>query len=147
MVPNRPKIAPFCSPMIGGQVDRNQGYETTSFKPAYVKSKHVVNGNMTLKRMPGEAPTALKTPEERQALHVMQNLDLEEEAVSMREELMAAQMIIHGEYLVDGPNIEEPYVISSPRKAENNITLIGDARWTQKDRATFDPLAEITKES
>jgi hypothetical protein len=143
LIPSKTKIAGFCSPMIGGQVDRANGYNVTSFKPAYVKSKHAVNPNMTLKRTAGEKAGSLKSPSERQAALVMQNIRTEEEAISMREELMAAEMVIKGEYLIDGPNVEESFVISANRKPGNNITLIGAARLSQLDPATFKLVKQI----
>ena len=145
LIPNNPKIAPYCSPMVGGQIERNQGFSTASFKAPYVKSKHNVDGSTTLKRLPGEDPTTQKTPAERQALIVMQNLEQEELAIAQREELQAAQMVIYGEYLVDGPNIEEPFMVSSPRKAQNNITLVGSSQWQKQNPDVFDVEAEIEK--
>lgn len=143
LIPNKPKIAPFCSPLIGGVVDKNQGYSTTSFTPGYVKSKHAVTANQTIKRLAGESYGGSKSPEERQNAIVMQNLTTEEESVAMREEWMAAQMILKGAYMVEGENIPEPYEVSAGRRAANNITLIGAERWSELDPATHDVVEDI----
>lgn len=142
-IPHKVKIAPFCSPLIGGAIDRNQGFSTASFKPAYVKSKHTVNSANSIKRRPGESLAGSMSPAERQNAIVMQNLEDEEEAIAMREEWMAAQMVIHGAYMVEGPNIEEPYEISSGRRAENNIKLLSGERWSQLNAETHDIVADI----
>ncbi|MDC5718269.1 major capsid protein [Vibrio europaeus] len=142
-IPNKPKIAPFCSPLIGGVVDKNQGYTTETFLPSYVKSKHAVTGKQTIKRLPGESIAGTKSAKERQNAIVMQNLEQEEQAVQMKEEWMAAQMILTGKYMVDGPNIEEPYEISAGRRAENNITLVGSETWDQLPKETHDIIEDL----
>ncbi|GAB6263911.1 major capsid protein [Photobacterium sp. R1] len=143
MVPNKTKIAAFCSPMIGAQVDRAQGFKTSSFKPAYVKSKHAVNPNMTIKRLPGEKYAELKGPAMRQRALVMQNINMEEEAIRDREELMCADMVLRGKTIADGPNVEVPIEIDAGRRPGNNITLSGAAKWDVQDKATYDPVADI----
>jgi hypothetical protein len=142
-IPNKVKIAPFCSPLIGGAIDRNQGFNTTSFKPGYVKSKHTVNSANSIKRRPGESFAGTMSAGDRQIAIVMQNLENEEEAIAMREEWMATQMVVYGAYMVEGENIEEPYEISSGRRAENNITLLGAERWSQLDFSNHDIVADI----
>lgn len=143
MIPNKTKIAAYCSPMNGAVVDKAKGYSTSSFKPAYVKSKHAVNPNMTIKRLPGEKYDQLKTPAERQAALVMQNLEMEEEAIQSREELMCAEMVLTGKTVIESPYIEESYEIDAGRRAENNITLSGAAKWDAADPDTYDPCVDI----
>lgn len=138
-IPNKTKIAAYCSPMIGAAVDRAQGFSTSSFKPAYIKSKHSVNPNMTIKRLPGEDYALPKSPAERQAALVMQNLDMEEVSVSDREELMCSEMILTGKTVIDGVNVEEAHEIDTLRDADNTITLSGAAKWDAADVDTHDP--------
>lgn len=142
-IPNKPKIAPFCSPLIGGVVDKNQGYSTSTFTPSYVKSKHAVTGKQTIKRLPGESIAGNKSAKERQDAIVMQNIEQEEEAIQMKEEWMATQMVLNGKYLIDGPNIEEPYEISAGRRPENNITLVGSETWDKLPVETHDIIEDI----
>lgn len=49
------RVAPFVAPNVQGRVIKEEGYNTKSFKPAYVKPKHVVDPNMFVPRQPGEA--------------------------------------------------------------------------------------------
>jgi hypothetical protein len=142
-IPNAPKIAPFCSPLVSGVIERNEGYHTTSFIPAYVKSKHNVTAQHTMKRLPGEDIGGTKSPKERQQACVMQNLSIEEKAIAMREEWMAAQMVLNGAYMVEGENIEKPYEVSAGRRPENNIKLIDAARWPQLDKVKYDVMQDI----
>lgn len=49
------RVAPFVAPNVQGRVIKEEGYSTKSFKPAYVKPKHVIDPNMFVPRQPGEA--------------------------------------------------------------------------------------------
>lgn len=49
------RIAPFVAPTAQGRVIRTEGYNTKTFKPAYVKPKSVIDPNMFVPRQPGEA--------------------------------------------------------------------------------------------
>lgn len=49
------RIAPFVAPNVQGRVIKEEGYSTKSFKPAYVKPKHVIDPNLIIPRQPGEA--------------------------------------------------------------------------------------------
>ena len=40
------RVAPFVAPTAQGRVIKEQGYNTKTFKPAYVKPKHVIDPNM-----------------------------------------------------------------------------------------------------
>ncbi|HDM8224769.1 TPA: major capsid protein [Vibrio campbellii] len=142
-VPSKTKIAAYCSPMIGAAVDRSQGFKTSSFMPAYVKSKHAVNPNMTVKRQPGESLGQPKTPAERQSALVMQNIKMEEEAITDREELMCAEMVLTGKTIIDGPNVETAHEIDTMRNPDNNITLSGAAKWDAADKADHDPSTDF----
>ncbi|WP_165311046.1 major capsid protein [Vibrio ziniensis] len=143
MVPNKTKIAVFCSPMIGAAVDRNQGYKTTSFKPAYVKSKHAVTANQAIKRRPGEKYFGEMSAGDRQDAIVMQNLDMEEQAIRDREELMCSEMVYDGKTIIESEFIETPYEIDAGRRAGNNVALVGAAMWSNVDPETYDIEADI----
>jgi hypothetical protein len=48
------KLAPFVAPNVQGRVMRGQGYEARTFRPAYVKPKHIVDPTKAIARMLGE---------------------------------------------------------------------------------------------
>jgi hypothetical protein len=52
-VDNR-KLAPFVAPNVQGRVMRGQGFEARTFRPAYVKPKHIVDPTKAIPRMMGE---------------------------------------------------------------------------------------------
>ncbi|HDI3289772.1 TPA: major capsid protein [Vibrio cholerae] len=143
MVPNKTKIAAFCSPMIGAAIDRNQGYATSSLMPAYVKSKHAVTANQAVARRPGEKYTGEMSAGQRQEAIVMQNLNQEEQAVRDREELMCSEMVYDGKTIIDSEFIDTPYEIDAGRRASNFVSLIGPAMWINCDKDTYDIEADI----
>lgn len=49
------RVAPFVAPTAQGRVIKEKGYNTKTFKPAYVKPKHAIDPNMIVPRQPGEA--------------------------------------------------------------------------------------------
>ncbi|GHL49989.1 hypothetical protein ECZU29_48390 [Escherichia coli] len=47
-------MALYVSPIVSGEVIRSRGGSTSEFTPGYVKPKHEVNPQMTLRRLPDE---------------------------------------------------------------------------------------------
>ncbi|CAM3416940.1 hypothetical protein ESCO106026_24160 [Escherichia coli] len=52
-------MALYVSPIVSGEVIRSRGGSTSEFTPGYVKPKHEVNPQMTLRRLPDEDPQNL----------------------------------------------------------------------------------------
>ncbi|STM65254.1 phage major head protein (major coat protein) [Escherichia coli] len=55
-------MALYVSPIVSGEVIRSRGGSTSEFTPGYVKPKHEVNPQMTLRRLPDEDPQNLADP-------------------------------------------------------------------------------------
>ena len=62
---SKPRISPFVSPLMPGKVVEHEGYQTKSFKPAYVKDKRRFTPDMPFKRMAGERIGGELTPAQR----------------------------------------------------------------------------------
>ena len=127
-VPVDTPIAPYCSPIIAGKVVKEKGYETRSFTPPYIKSKHKVNPKSAFKRRPGEALGGQLTPAQRCDIIVMNNMELEEKAIAQREEQQAVQAVLTGTINVPASESHPAMLIEMGRKAENNITHVAAAR-------------------
>lgn len=133
------RLAPFVVPTIEGKPQPSRGYKTASFKPPYVKPKHAVEPSKALKRRAGERLLGEVTPEDRFNLQVMDNLRVEDDEISRREEWMAAQLLLTG--AVTCQSNEHPAVtIDLQRPAAHTIALAGASRWGQ---AGIDPLANL----
>lgn len=96
-------LAPFVHPMAQGRMISHAGYATKTFKPAYVKPKHVVDPNKVLPRQPGEAiGTGSLTNDQRRQAVIAYNMMMERQMIENRWEWMAAQAILTGKVIVEG---------------------------------------------
>ncbi|CAG7583942.1 hypothetical protein AMUR21_00331 [Escherichia coli] len=62
-IPGLVNMALYVSPIVSGEVIRSRGGSTSEFTPGYVKPKHEVNPQMTLRRLPDEDPQNLADPD------------------------------------------------------------------------------------
>ncbi|MCV6588222.1 MAG: major capsid protein [Marinobacterium sp.] len=136
------KLAPFVAPMVAGKANRKQGGKMTTFMPAYVKPTDNVNPAMLLKRRPGESMGGSLSPADRRLAVKAQLLDDQEKSIVYREEWMAVQAVIHGAVTVEGEGYET-MVVDYGRSPQNDVTLVGPAKWDTVDPATYDPTDDI----
>ena len=99
---NRPRISPFVSPLVEGQLVESAGYVTKSFSPAYVKDKRVHNPNKAFKRAMGEKIGGSSTPANRLQRALVRDLADQQEMLTRRKELMAAEALRTGKVTVTG---------------------------------------------
>ncbi|MEN9925545.1 MAG: phage Season12 [Pseudomonadota bacterium] len=134
------KLAPFVVPNVQGRVMGMEGYETYSFKPAYVKPKHVVDPNMVIPRMAGETlGSGSMSPEQRRNAVIAELLRRHRVMHENRWEWMAAQAIITGKVVVKGEDYPE-VTVDFRRHASLTGTLSGAAKW---DQSTANPLNDL----
>lgn len=139
IVKGKRKMSPFVAPRVEGKVIESKGFTTNSYKPAYIKQKFVTEAAAILEnRSAGEALYEAKSPEERAAEKLAEELVDHENMVSRREEWMAAQMLTSGTVNVVGEGINQ--VIDFGVDATHKITLSGTALWTDAASA---PLANL----
>lgn len=133
------RLAPFVSPNTQGRVMKKQGFTTTMFTPAYVKSKHMVTPDQVISRRAGEALLGGMSRQERYDAAVAENMLEEKETVQRTWEWMAAKATIDGAVTVAGEDYPSQ-TVSFGRDASLTITLAGAAKWTA---GTATPLADI----
>jgi hypothetical protein len=141
-IPGLVNMAVYVSPVVSGEVIRSRGGSTSEFTPGYVKPKHEVNPQMTLRRLPDEDPQNLADPDYRRRRIILQNMKDEELAIAQVEEMQAVAAVIGGKYTMTGEKFE-PVEVDLGRSAGNNITQIGQAAWSGKDKKTYDPTDDI----
>lgn len=129
-VDNKPRrMTPFVSPLVAGQVVRSRGFQTSTFKPAYVKDKRVFTPNRAVKRVMGErVGTAQFSPEQRQQILVTQDLTDQLEMLRRRMEWMAAQALYSGAITVSG-DMYPTQVVDFGRNAGLTVTLTAGNKW------------------
>lgn len=134
------KLAPFVAPNVQGRVMRGQGYEARTFRPAYVKPKHIVDPTKAIPRMMGEPILGGMSMQARFDAIVANNLRLERESIERRWDWMAAQATIYGSVLVEGDDYPST-LVDFGRDPSLTVTLSGAAMWSAT--ATADPLGDL----
>jgi hypothetical protein len=124
------RLAPFVSANVPGQPMRQPGFQARDFAPAYVKPMHVVDMNRPFKRRAGERLLGQLSPLERYNLAVADNLEEEDREITRREEWMAAQILLNGAMVVQGPKFPT-MLVDFGRPSAQTIVLTGANRWGQ----------------
>lgn len=141
-IPGLVNMAAYVSPIVGGEVIRSRGGSTSEFTPGYVKPKHQIKPDMTVRRLPGEDPNALSNPAYRRALILQQNLRDEELAISQVEEMQAVLAVLKGKYTMASQDFEAVEV-DLGRAEGNMITQESGKKWSEKDKKTYDPTGDL----
>lgn len=124
------RLAPFVAPNVQGQVQRQYGFSTVAFRPAYLKPKDIVDPNNNFfSRSVGESlVTGSLTPEQRYAATVSKLLVEQKRKIDNRLEWMAAKAIQDGAVTCEGDNYPT-VTINFNRDASLTRVLTGTARW------------------
>lgn len=125
----RKLITPFVSPLAEGRVVAEEGYETDSFNPAYLKDKRLFNANMGTKRLPGEKIGGELTPMQRVDRAIKRNLSEQISMIGGRLECMAGEVLTTGKAIITGERYPTK-VVDFKRRAENNVILTAGNKWT-----------------
>lgn len=99
-------MSAFCSPMVGSQVQRDKGYETSTIKPGYMKPKHEIDPTKTIMRMAGEDPAQLNDPTYRRMRLITGNMRRQVNAIKARVEWLAVNAVTTGKNIIEGEGIE-----------------------------------------
>jgi hypothetical protein len=138
-VDNR-KLAPFVAPNVQGRVMRGQGFEARTFRPAYVKPKHIVDPTKAIPRMMGEPMMGGMSMLARFNAQVATNMRLELESIYRRWDWMAARATIDGSVTVAGDDYPTTFV-DFGRDPSLTVQLTGTAVWSAT--ATANPLRDL----
>lgn len=136
---SKPKLAPFVSPLKAGKVMTEEGHQTKSFKPAYVKDKRKFMPNAPLRRMIGEQIAGTMTPAQRRERQVANSLALQLEGLTLREEVMASEVLRTGKATITGDGYPT-VVVDFQRDAALTAALTSTARWGETGVKPLDDL-------
>lgn len=137
---NEYRLAPFVAPNVQGRVMRSQGYEVRSFRPAYVKPKHVVDPSRAIPRMAGESALGSLSLQQRFDLIVADNLRRERLTIENRWDWMACKALVDGSVTVVGEDYPS-VTVDFKRDASLSITLAGSAKWDQSTASVLSDIA------
>ena len=138
------ELAPFVAPNVQGRVLRNRGSNTKTFRPAYVKPKHVVDPSQAIPRMAGESLGGSMTMAQRYDARVAENLRIERQMIENRWEWMAARAVIDGSVTVSGEDYPT-VTVDFGRDSDLTATLLGDARWGQEDANPIKDIEDLRR--
>ncbi len=135
------RLAPFVAPVVAGEVVESQGFQTKTFKPAYIKDKRVFDANRPLKRSAGEQIGGSINPRQRISRLIRQELTDQREMVDRRLEVMAAEALRTGAVTISG-DLYPTANVSFGRHTSLAVTLAGTARWGQTGVNPLDNLQD-----
>lgn len=133
------KVAPFVMPTVAGKPQRDRGFQTQKYKPAYVKIRNTIDPSRTLPRMPGEAYGGTMSPMARQQALLGTYLREHRDAIERRWNLMASEVLLYGTLTIEGEEYPRQ-VIDFGRAANHTVTLLAGTRWGE---AGVDPLDNL----
>ena len=133
------RIAPFVAPTVEGQVMSHRGYQTETFKPAYVKPKHSLQPRNMLRRRAGEPRGGNLSPMQRKALALGDTLFTHRGMVDRRLEVMAAEIALTGAVTISGEKYETKNVDFGRAPALTKV-LLTTARWGETDVSPHDDI-------
>jgi hypothetical protein len=123
-------LAPFVSPVVGGEVMREVGFTTNTIKPAYVKPKRAFDSNRPFQRTIGEPFGGNLSPQQRLDKLVNQHLGYDRLSIDRRLEWMAAQALLTGTVTIAG-RAYPTKLVDFGRTNTLTKALVGAARWGQ----------------
>lgn len=138
---SKPRISPFVSPLMPGKVVEHEGYQTKSFKPAYVKDKRRFTPDMPFKRMAGERIGGEMTLAQRLEKAVAVTLSNQLDCLTRREEVMASEVLRTGKITVEGDGYPA-VTVDFGRDASFTKVLAGENTWDKESVNILDNLED-----
>jgi len=124
------RLAAFVSPVVAGKVVQEQGFQTETFKPAYLKLKTPLTAGGALKRSVGEQIGGSLSPQDRQMARVGMTIQDHIDQIVRRMEWMAAEALRAGQVTISGESYQTS-VVNYGRDAGQTVVLTGGNRWGQ----------------
>ena len=134
------RIAPFVHPLVAGKIVANAGYQTKSFKPAYIKDKRQFNAYKSLQRAAGEPIGGNLSPQQRADINMARAMADQVDMINRRLEVMASEALRTGKVTVTGDEYPTVVVDFTRDAALSPAALTGTDAW---DDAASTPLDDI----
>lgn len=132
-------LAPFVVPTSQGRPQKLDGYTALALRPAYVKILDVVNPQMHVSRVPGEAFGGTLTLAQRRNAVIGELLRKARLKFANRNEWLAAKAVQDGKVTISGEDYPST-LVDFRRDGSLTSTLTGAAKW---DQATGAPLTDL----
>lgn len=133
------KLAPFVVPNVSGRPQSLEGFESKRFKPAYSKQKDIVDANMPLERVAGEAWGGSLSPAQRINAVKVELIRRQKNKLLNTFNWLAARALIDGKVTIVGEDYPET-LVDFRRDGSLTSVLAGGAKW---DQTTAKPLEDL----
>lgn len=137
----KPRLAPFCSPLVEGQIVESLGYKTNSFTPAYIKDKRVMEDGKAIRRRPGMPISTGLDPMAIRMMTIETETEDQIRMVRRRMEWMAATALRTGTITVTGEKYPTT-VVNFGRDPSLTVTLTGTDLWSAGTATPLDDLED-----
>jgi hypothetical protein len=124
-------VMPYAHPKSEAKSIEHAGYQSKYFRPAYLKSKVVIDPENSQTRLPGEALGGSLSGAERERLLVAQILRQQRESFDRRLEQMASEIFTTGKLNIRSKD-EFDYTIDFERDEKLTKTLKGEEKWSSE---------------
>lgn len=139
----RRELAQFCAPGMGSISERD-GYDSFRIVPPSVYHGLITTAEDALRRLPGENMFAAKSPMERAAQILNDDLETCDQRITEREEWMCAQALLTGGISIQGDGVHDEALFWNTRNGgagDPFTALSGTSLWDAG--STCDPLKDL----
>lgn len=138
--PGKRKLAPFVNPRIGGTLDLRNGYKTSTYKPAFIAPYRVCTAEDAMQRLPGEQLYSGRSPNDRAAAILAEDLNEMDKEITRTEEVMCAQALTTGKILIKGEGVDDQLDFWGDLSAADKPSSTVSTLWTASGA---DPLRDL----
>jgi hypothetical protein len=124
------KLAPFVAPQETGEIMLEQGFQSETISPAYIKIKTPLAPFKSIKRAMGEDFNGKLSRKARMDMRLAETMRRHEKRINRRLEAMAAQILVTGQLVLEGLKYPRR-IVNFGRNAALNVPLVGADRWNQ----------------
>lgn len=139
------KMAPFVAPRVGGITVDREGFRTEKYTAPRIAPQRILTIDDIVKRGIGENVFSSRTPEQRQAELLAQDLVDLENMITRREEWLASQILFYGKTVMKGHiDYDDKNFIEQEIDYgfTNKETLAGTDRWGEPSSDIYGNLEE-----
>lgn len=126
-IPKLINITLYVSPIISDKIIRSRNDSTSKFTPKYIKPKHKINPQITLRRLPNKNPQNLTNPTYRRRRIIIQNIRNEKLTITQIEKIQTISTVLKNKYTITDKTFD-PIKININRNKKNNITQSDDTK-------------------
>lgn len=143
------KVAPFVSPRKGGVTILRDGSHMVRYTPPFVAPRRTLTIDELKRRGFGEALMSNVTPQQRESLLVMQDMEDLDQLITRREEVMAAEILTTNKCVVkeyaDDMTVADEKEIRFFEGTDNPATYVPSVKWGEEGANIIEDMDAMRK--